>query len=95
MRAIWARARARTAQSLLWIKTHVPPGLRSVLGVVLILAGLLGILPVLGFWMIPLGVAIILIDLRAVYRVWKGRTNRAEGCERKPKATPSRIRRKR
>ena len=37
--------------------------LRTVIGVLLILAGLVGFLPVLGFWMIPLGLIVLSIDL--------------------------------
>ena len=39
------------------------PVLRLVLGILLILAGLVGFLPVLGFWMIPLGLIVLSIDL--------------------------------
>jgi hypothetical protein len=37
--------------------------LRVPLGIVLTIAGFFGFLPVLGFWMTPLGVALIAIDL--------------------------------
>lgn len=36
---------------------------RLPLGVLLVIGGLLGFLPVLGFWMIPLGFLILAIDL--------------------------------
>jgi hypothetical protein len=36
--------------------------LRTLLGVALIVAGILGFLPVLGFWMIPLGIAVLAYD---------------------------------
>jgi hypothetical protein len=39
------------------------PILRMIIGIVLILAGLVGFLPVLGFWMIPLGLIVLSIDL--------------------------------
>lgn len=45
-----------------WGQRHVPPGLRSVLGVLLLLGGVFGFLPVLGFWMIPLGVGLLALD---------------------------------
>lgn len=47
---------------------RVPPGVRSLLGVVLIAAGLLGFLPILGFWMIPLGLFFIALDIPALRR---------------------------
>ena len=53
--------------------------IRLILGLVLIVGGLLGFLPVLGFWMIPLGLLILSVDLPIVRRwrrrleVWWGR----------------------
>ena len=41
---------------------------RIVIGVLLIVLGLLGFLPVLGFWMIPLGLIVLSVDLRFVRR---------------------------
>lgn len=37
--------------------------LRIAIGIILIVAGLLGFLPVIGFWMIPLGLIVLSIDL--------------------------------
>ena len=37
---------------------------RLVLGVLLLIGGLLGALPVLGFWMIPLGLLVLSVDFR-------------------------------
>ena len=53
--------------------------IRLILGLVLIVGGLLGFLPVLGFWMVPLGLLILSVDLPIVRRwrrrleVWWGR----------------------
>jgi len=47
------------------------PALRLVLGVVMVVFGLLGFLPVLGFWMIPLGLAILAVDLPWVRRLYR------------------------
>jgi len=44
--------------------------IRIGLGVGLIIGGLLGFLPVLGFWMIPLGLLVLSQDLPAVRR-WR------------------------
>jgi len=41
---------------------------RVVLGVALIIGGILGFLPVLGFWMIPLGLLVLSVDFPAVRR---------------------------
>lgn len=43
--------------------------LRIVIGVTLIVGGILGFLPVLGFWMIPLGLLVLSVDLPAVRRL--------------------------
>ncbi|HCQ66638.1 MAG TPA: hypothetical protein DIU07_16475 [Rhodobacteraceae bacterium] len=56
-----------------WVRRHVPPGLRLVLGLLLILGGIVGFLPVLGFWMIPLGLVIAGLD---VVRFWRWLTGR-------------------
>lgn len=45
-----------------WIKHPKWKWLRPPLGVVLVILGMFGFLPVLGFWMIPLGLAILAID---------------------------------
>jgi hypothetical protein len=39
------------------------------LGIGLVLAGLLGFLPVLGFWMIPLGLSLLAVDFPSVRRL--------------------------
>ena len=46
--------------------------LRVGLGILLIFCGILGFLPVLGFWMIPLGLLVLSHDLPAVRR-WRRR----------------------
>ena len=43
---------------------------RIIIGVSLILGGILGFLPILGFWMIPLGLMILSVDIPAVRR-WR------------------------
>jgi len=48
---------------------HLPPVVRGLLGVLLIIAGILGFLPILGFWMIPLGVGLLATDVPAL-RLW-------------------------
>jgi purine-cytosine permease-like protein len=53
--------------------------LRHSIGVLLVIGGLLGFLPVLGYWMLPLGLALLAVDfpfVRRLYRrlsVWWGR----------------------
>ena len=45
------------------------PVLRMALGILLVIGGLLGFLPILGFWMLPLGLAILAIDFPPVRRM--------------------------
>jgi hypothetical protein len=53
--------------------------LRIAIGVLLVLGGIVGFLPVLGFWMVPLGLVVLSIDIAYVRRlrrratVWWGR----------------------
>jgi hypothetical protein len=49
---------------------HLPQSrpVRVGLGILLVACGLLGFLPVLGFWMIPLGLLVLSVDLPAVRR---------------------------
>ncbi len=60
------------------VRRRVPPGLRLVLGLLLILGGIFGFLPVLGFWMIPLGAAVAGLDIRPLLRRWRRRRHRED-----------------
>jgi len=52
---------------------HVPlprsKVLRISLGVALVMGGLVGFLPVLGFWMVPLGIIVLSVDIPAARRL--------------------------
>ncbi len=61
---------------------RVPAGLRSVAGLLLIVGGVFGFLPVLGFWMIPLGAAIIAVDVTLMRRRLARRRRRDGGRSR-------------
>ncbi len=50
------------------VRRRVPPGLRLLLGALLMVGGVLGFLPILGFWMIPLGVAVAALDVVPLWR---------------------------
>jgi hypothetical protein len=56
----------------MWIRRHLPPGTRLPVGLLLIAGGALGFLPILGFWMIPLGVAVAALDVRPLWRRLRG-----------------------
>ena len=45
--------------------------LRVGLGCLLILGGFLWFLPVVGFWMLPLGFAVLSVDIPVVRRFWR------------------------
>jgi hypothetical protein len=51
---------------------HLPESkpIRIGIGILLVAGGLVGFLPVLGFWMIPLGLLVLSIDLPIVRR-WR------------------------
>jgi hypothetical protein len=42
---------------------------RISIGILLVVLGILGFLPVLGFWMIPLGLYVLSVDFAAVRRL--------------------------
>ena len=54
----------------------IPPLLRGVVGLLLVGLGFLGFLPVLGFWMIPLGLALIATDIPPARRWLRRRLHR-------------------
>jgi hypothetical protein len=50
---------------------HLPQSrpMRIGLGILLVAFGLLGFLPILGFWMIPLGLLVLSVDLPVIRRM--------------------------
>jgi len=44
------------------LKTHPNHWLRKIVGILLVIGGLFGFLPVLGYWMIPVGLALLAVD---------------------------------
>ena len=80
---------------------HLPQSkpIRIGLGILLIAGGLLGFLPVLGFWMIPLGLLVLSVDLPVVRRwrrqltVWwhrrKGETGETDASRRRRTRRPA------
>ena len=73
-----SRRRLLLAHTYLMLKRgerYLPPVLRGVLGLLLMLLGTLGFLPVLGFWMIPLGLALLATDIPPFRRWLKKQIN--------------------
>jgi hypothetical protein len=54
-----------------WLNDHLPttPWLRVPIGILLVIGGILGFLPILGFWMIPLGLAVLAVDFPPARRL--------------------------
>jgi len=57
----------QVARIRLWVRGRVPPGLRWSIGVLFAIGGVFSFLPVLGIWMLPLGLAIIAMDVRPLW----------------------------
>lgn len=73
IRGYWKRTRRFVLRSLVRVRRRVPPGLRLPLGLLLMAGGVLGMLPVLGFWMLPLGAAVAMLDLQPLWRRLRAR----------------------
>jgi hypothetical protein len=46
-----------------WVRKPSSGWIRIPVAILLVLGGLVGFLPILGFWMVPLGLAIVAIDV--------------------------------
>lgn len=64
--------------TLKWGRDHVPPGVRSLIGALLMVGGVFGFLPILGFWMFPLGLAFAALDFPPARRWLDGRMVRLQ-----------------
>ncbi|WP_050931462.1 hypothetical protein [Aestuariivita boseongensis] len=62
------KARRQFKQALVKIRQNVPPGLRLILGILLMIGGFFAFLPVLGLWMLPLGFAVAALDVVPLWR---------------------------
>jgi hypothetical protein len=63
LRSTWNKSLELAYRYTLWSDSHLPRGVRAALGLMLAALGVLGFLPVLGFWMVPLGAALIALDV--------------------------------
>jgi hypothetical protein len=54
-----------------WLSDNLPRSawLRAPVGIALVIGGILGFLPILGFWMVPLGLAVLAIDFPPARRL--------------------------
>ena len=62
-RSLRRRIAKTTLRTLRWGERHVPVGVRSLVGILLMVGGVFGFLPIVGFWMLPLGLAFIALDI--------------------------------
>ncbi len=77
------RMAAFTVRGMDWSLENLPPGVRFVLGLFLMAGGLVGFLPIVGFWMFPLGIGFVAMDIppmRRRLRRW------LEGINAQPRA---------
>jgi hypothetical protein len=86
-------------RTLYWGRNHLPAGIRSLVGVCLMIGGVFGFLPILGFWMLPVGIAFIALDVphtRHRIDAWmlrlalEGKLDRPARKPVPPSATPQR-----
>ena len=64
---VWSQAQDAVRSIQGWAKRNLPPGLRFLIGLLLVVGGAFGFLPILGFWMIPLGLAVAALDVMLFY----------------------------
>jgi hypothetical protein len=57
-----------TFRLLRFADDHLPVGVRTLVGLLFTVGGVVGFLPVVGFWMFPLGLAIIALDIPPLRR---------------------------
>jgi hypothetical protein len=67
-RSLSKRLVATMRRAVEWGDRRVPTGLRSLLGLLLMAGGVFGFLPLLGFWMLPIGLAFVALDIPPLRR---------------------------
>lgn len=65
-------------RSYAWLERPAAKWVRLPLGLLLVVCGLLGFLPVLGFWMIPVGALLVGVDIPLVRRWTLGALGRVQ-----------------
>lgn len=72
-----------------WADKHVPPGVRTLFGIPLMIGGILSFLPVLGIWMLPAGAMMIALDVPPWRRRMLRWVDRQEAAVNRPDADES------
>ena len=68
MKELWGRIAPAVRGIVQWGDRRVPRGARSLIGLLFLVGGVFGFLPILGFWMVPAGLALIALDLPPLRR---------------------------
>lgn len=55
-------------QTQIYGRRRMVPGVRTLAGILCIIGGFLGFLPILGYWMAPIGILLIGLDIPALRR---------------------------
>ncbi len=74
--SFWERMKRGYKRAQAWARRRIPPGLRLLVGLLLMVGGVFGFLPVIGFWMFPLGVGVAALDIVPVWRWVRARLRR-------------------
>ena len=65
---VYDQAVRKLQRGTAWARAKLPRGVRTLIGILLVIVGFFGFLPILGFWMIPLGLAFIALDIPPLRR---------------------------
>lgn len=78
-RSTAGRVRRLRRRIQVWAGRYLPPGTRLVVGLALMVGGVFGFLPVIGFWMLPLGIAVAAMDVAPICRWFRRRRRKRRG----------------
>lgn len=77
--AMRSKIRGQVGRMLVRTRRTLPPGTRLPAGILLICGGFLGFLPILGFWMIPVGIGVASLDVKPLVARVRGRKAQSNG----------------
>lgn len=67
-----------------YFKTHPSPRVRITAGMVLVIAGILGpFLPILGIWMVPMGLVLLAVDFPVARRLSHALTSNLHNAKKR------------
>jgi hypothetical protein len=78
----------KLSKAVHWSDRHIPPGVRTLAGIPLMIGGVFSFLPLLGLWMLPLGAALIALDFPGLRRRmldWIERQELRHGLQPQPR----------